>query len=108
MDNQKEIQKLNWRIEWLEESVKEQREVLDLYKILSDDKAIYVNTFTRDCDGVESYNSYKITDINEYFSHKRYFHEQDFEGSYSWDVVKQKDAHEDEDCGTFGQGWGIN
>ena len=108
MENQEEVQKLKWRIESLEEDLKEHRDVVKLYQTLTRDKAIYVNTYQRDCDGVEGYYSYKFTNLDDYFKQKRFFFEQEFEGSHSWDVVALKDAYKEFEQGNFGQGWDIH
>ena len=108
MENQEEVQKLKWRIESLEEDLKEHRDVVKLYQTLTRDKAIYVNTYQRDCDGVEGYYSYKFTNLDDYFRQKRFFFEQEFEGSHSWDVVAPRDAYKEVEQGNFGQGWDIH
>ena len=108
MTHQEEVKRLKWRIEFLEESVKEYSEVVSLYQKIDKDGAIYVNTNEVDCDGVERNCSYKFTNLNEYFEEFKYFNEQEFEGSHSWDVVRLEDAYTENEQGTFGQGWDIH
>ena len=101
-------QKLRHRVSSLEEDAQESREVVKLYKSLLSEGTIYVNTSSRDCDGVLSQYSHKFTDIDEYFMAKKHWGEQDFEGASSWDVVSVRQALTEDEEGTFGQGWGIN
>ncbi|MDG2283927.1 MAG: hypothetical protein P8N43_00100 [Alphaproteobacteria bacterium] len=78
-----------------------------LYKSLVEDGAIYVNTYSQDCDGVEAYSSSVYKTIEEYREGEEIFAES-VEGRCSWKIVAKKDARPQEECGTFGQGWGIN
>ena len=82
-------------------------EELKLYKALATDGAIYVNSYSQDCDGVESYSSSVYNSIEEYYQGEEDF-AKSVEGSCSWKIVSKEDARPQEECGTFGQGWGIN
>ena len=102
-------QRLTGRVSSLEGSLNEAFELVKLYKsLLSKDGTIYVNTSSRDCDGVLSQYSYQFTDIDNYFMTKKHWGEQDFEGPASWNVVSKANALSEDEEGTFGQGWGIN
>ena len=98
-------QELKHRVSDLEESLHEAFEVVKLYKSLVNEGAIYVNTFAQDCDGVSAEYRYTFTDMDEYFMARKYFYEQEFEGSHSWNIVRKRDLLVEE--GTFGQGWDI-
>jgi len=78
-----------------------------VYKALAEDGAIYVNTYSQDCDGVESYGSYVYTTLKEYRDGEYSFADS-VEGKCSWEIVSNEDARPQEECGTYGQGWGIN
>ena len=98
---------LRARIYSLEEDARDSREAVKLYKALLSEGTIYVNTHDTDCDGVTASYSYQFTNIDKYFKSKRYYEEQDFEGSFSWDVVSKANALSEDEEGTFGQGWDI-
>jgi hypothetical protein len=102
------------RIDILENNNKEQRrslkisnEQLDLYKSLVEHNAIFVNTYSQDCDGVESYYSEEFFSIEEYNKGLESFQE-NVEGRCHWNVVSPQDRLLEEEQGVFGQGWGIN
>tara|TARA_Y100000385_G_C13030358_1_gene610456 strand:- start:821 stop:1156 length:336 start_codon:yes stop_codon:yes gene_type:complete len=78
-----------------------------IYKALVEDGAIYVNSYSQDCDGVESYSSGVYNSIEEYREGENSFAES-VEGKCSWEIVSKDNARPQEECGTFGQGWGIN
>jgi len=82
-------------------------ELVELYHSLAKYGAIYVNSYQQDCDGVESYSTYVFKTIEEHNEAENSFAES-VEGSCSWKVVAPEDARPEEECGTFGQGWGIN
>jgi hypothetical protein len=98
-------QELTNRVAHLEESLHEAFDVVKLYKSLVNEGAIYVNTYSQDCDGVSSEYRYTFTDVDEYFMAEKHFYEQDFEGAHSWNVVRKSDLIKEE--GTFGHGWDI-
>lgn len=77
------------------------------YKALAEGGAIYVNTYSQDCDGVESYSSFVYNTIGEYIEGENSFADS-VEGKCSWEIVSKENARSKEDCGTYGQGWGIN
>ena len=87
-------------------SLRQSTQYYKVYKALAEDGAIYVNTYTQDCDGVESYGSHSYTTLEEYKDGEESFNDC-IEGRYSWDIVSKEDTRPTEDCGTFGQGWGI-
>jgi len=100
-----ENEELTNRVAHLEETLQEGFETIKLYKSLVNEGAIYVNTFAQDCDGVSAEHRYTFTDMDEYFMARKYFYEQEFEGSHSWNIVRKRDLLVEE--GTFGQGWDI-
>ena len=79
-----------------------------LLRSLVDFGEIYVKTSSRDCDGVSAYSNYIFTSINEYDETYDSWVDS-LEGPSNWSVVSTKeDLWDEEECGTFGQGWGIN
>ena len=78
-----------------------------IYKALVEDGAIYVNTYSQDCDGVESYSSSVYKTIEEYREGEDSFADS-VEGKCSWEIVSKDNARPQEECGSYGQGWGIN
>ena len=82
-------------------------ELVELYSSLANYGAIYVNTYSQDCDGVESYSTYEFKSIEEHNREENIFAES-IEGSFSWKIVPPTDARTEEECGTYGQGWDIN
>ena len=78
-----------------------------IYKALVEDGAIYVNTYSQDCDGVESYSSSVYKTIEEYREGEDSFADSG-EGKCSWEIVSKDNARPQEECGSYGQGWGIN
>lgn len=102
------------KCEWLEGELRREKnyarqmtELVELYSSLAKYGAIYVNTYSQDCDGVESYSTYKFKSIEEYNREENIFAES-IEGSFSWEIVTPTDARPEEECGTYGQGWDIN
>ena len=87
-------------------SLRQSTQYYKVYKALAEDGAIYVNTYSQDCDGVESYGSFVCKTIEEYKESEESFYDC-IEGRYSWDIVSKEDTRPTEDCGTFGQGWDI-
>ena len=77
------------------------------YKALAEDGEVWVNTYSQDCDGVDSYGSFVCKTIEEYIESENSFAES-VEGSYSWEIVSKENARSEDDCGTYGQGWDIN
>mgnify|MGYP003648933386 FL=1 len=88
-------------------SLRQSTQYYKIYKALAEDGAIYVNTYSQDCDGVEAYGSYVYTTLEEYKDGEESFYGS-IEGHHSWGVVSKEDARPQEECGTYGQGWGIN
>lgn len=81
-------------------------DMLEIYKSLAIHGAIYVNTYSQDCDGVESMSSNVFKTAEDYYDAHKSFCDS-VEGSCSWQIVDPQDARPQEECGTFGQGWGI-
>ena len=98
-----QIETLTAKLSALRKSTKDHK----LYKVLATEGAIYVNTWSQDCDGVESYNSLSCTSIEDYYESEESFSDS-IEGPCSWEIVSKEDITSPEDCGTFGAGWGIN
>lgn len=69
---------------------------------------IYVRYSSTDCDGVYSQRNCEFDSIEEY--NKALESEVEWaDGPFNFRVVDDKSELFDEDqCGTFGQGWGIN
>lgn len=103
----RECNRLELELKELKKKSRGMSEELKLYKSLAKYGAIYVNTYSQDCDGVESYSSSVYSSIEEYYQCEKDFAES-VEGSCSWEIVSKKDARPQEECGSFGQGWGIN
>lgn len=103
----RECDRLEGELKELKNKSRGMNEELKLYKALATDGAIYVNSYSRDCDGVECYSSGVYYSIEEYYQGKEDFAES-VEGSCSWEIVSKEDARPQEECGSFGQGWGIN
>jgi len=104
----KQISELEKSEKELKNSLSKTNELLKLYKSLADNNAIYVKTYSQDCDGVCNYSNYEFASITEYeVTYESWC--DSIEGSCSWEIVPNKEALlNEEDCGTFGQGWGIN
>lgn len=101
MTNQKIIEKLALEKLLLTQEVRLLRSLVDFGEI-------YVKTSSQDCDGVSAYSNYTFTSIEE---HDETYDSwvDSLEGPSSWSVVSTKeDLWDEEECGTFGQGWGIN
>jgi len=98
-----EIDTLKGKIKALRQATQD----FELYKQLATEGAIYVNTFSQDCDGVEVYGSSVYNTIEEYKEGEEAFADS-VEGRCSWSIVSKEDVRPQEECGTFGQGWGIN
>ena len=88
-------------------AVRQETRDFKIYKALVEDGAIYVNTYSQDCDGVESYSSSVYNTIEEYREGENSFADS-VEGKCSWEIVSKENARPQEECGTYGQGWGIN
>ena len=106
-DKARECDRLDLELKELKKKSRGITEELKLYKALATDGAIYVNSYSRDCDGVESYSSGVYYSIEEYYQGEEDFAES-IEGSCSWEIVSKEDVRPQEECGSFGQGWGIN
>jgi len=106
-DKANECERLKGELKWQKNYSKILQVKLDIYKALATDGAIYVNSYSQDCDGVESYSSSVYNSIEEYYQGEEDFAES-VEGSCSWEIVSKEDARPEEECGSFGQGWGIN
>jgi hypothetical protein len=98
-----QIETLTAKLSALRKSTKDHK----IYKALATEGTIYVNTYSQDCDGVESYNSLSCTSIEDYHESEESFSDS-IEGRCSWEIVSKEDITSPEDCGTFGAGWGIN
>ena len=98
-----QIESLTAKLSALRKSTKDHK----IYKALATEGTIYVNTYSQDCDGVESYNSLSCTSIEDYHESEESFSDS-IEGRCSWEIVSKEDITSPEDCGTFGAGWGIN
>ena len=98
-----EVTKLKARLKALSQSTQHHK----VYKALAEDGAIYVNSYSQDCDGVEAYGSYVYTTLEEYKDGEESFYGS-IEGHHSWGVVSKEDARPQEECGTYGQGWDIH
>jgi len=103
----RECNRLELELKELKKKSRGMSEELKLYKSLAKYGAIYVNTYSQDCDGVERYSTHTFKTIEEHNQAENSFAES-VEGSCSWKVVAPKDARPQEECGTYGQGWGIN
>ena len=77
-----------------------------IYKALVEDGVIYVNYYSQDCDGVESYGSCICKTIEEYRESENSFTDS-FEVKCSWEIVSKENARPQEECGTYGYGWDI-
>lgn len=88
-------------------SLRQSTQYYKLYKALAEDGVVYVNTYSQDCDGVEAYGSYVYTTLEEYKEGENSFYDS-IEGHHSWAIVSKEDIIPQEECGTYGQGWGIN
>jgi hypothetical protein len=106
-ESKEEVALLNKRLRGVEITTQGYLEELNLYKALATEGAIYVNTYSQDCDGVEAYSSYTFNTIEEYREGEEAFADS-VEGSCSWSIVSKEDVRPQDECGTFGQGWGIN
>jgi len=106
-DKARECERLESELKQLKNKSRDMTEELKLYKALANDGAIYVNSWSIDCDGVESYSSSVYNSIEEYYQGEEDFAES-IEGSFGWEIVSKEDARPQEECGSFGQGWGIN
>ena len=102
-DKSVEIGILEIKLKALRDSTKD----FKIYKALVEDGAIYVNYYSQDCDGVESYGSCVCKTIEEYRESENSFADS-VEGKCSWEIVSKEDVTPQEECGTYGQGWGIN
>lgn len=102
-DKSVEIGILEIQLKALRDSTKD----FKLYKALVEEGAIYVNTYSQDCDGVESYSSSVYNTIEEYREGEEIFADS-VEGKCSWEIVSKEDVRPEEECGNYGQGWGIN
>ena len=102
-DKDLEIAKLKARIKALIKSTQHHK----VYKALAEDGAVYVNTYSQDCDGVEAYGSYVYTTLEEYKDGEESFYDC-IEGHHSWGIVSKEDARPQEECGTYGHGWDIH
>ncbi len=101
MDSQeKKIRELSHKVCCLEDELK-------LYKSLAKFGEIYVRVSSRDCDGVYSYSNSTFKSIEEHDQAYENWVEW-LEGPASWEIVSKEDLFSEEECGTFGQGWGIN
>jgi hypothetical protein len=87
--------------------LKQETRDFKIYKALVEDGAIYVNYYSQDCDGVESYGSCVCKTIEEYRESKESFADS-VEGKCSWEIVSKENLRPQEECGSYGQGWGIN
>ena len=106
-DKARECDRLEEELKQLKNKSRGMTEELKLYKALANDGAIYVNSWSIDCDGVESYSSSVYNSIDEYYQGEEDFAES-IEGSCSWKIVTPEDARPQEECGSYGQGWDIN
>ena len=106
-DKASECERLELELKQLKNKSINMNVELKLYKALAIDGAIYVNSYSQDCDGVESYSCGVYNSIEEYYQGEEDF-ANSVEGSCSWDIVSKEDARPQEECGSFGQGWGIN
>ena len=95
------------RILELEDKIDRLKSEVKMLESLVDFGEIYVKTSARDCDGVSSYSNYTFTSVIEHYDAYDSWADS-LEGPASWEVVDKRDLHAEEDCGTFGQGWGIN
>jgi len=102
----KECDRLEEKVRQLRHNLKCTEEEFEVYKALATDGAIYVNTYSQDCDGVRSYSTDKFDSAEDYFNAYESFCKS-VEGSCSWEIVSKEDARPQEECGTYGQGWGI-
>ena len=102
-DNEKKLAKLKKDLSSLRQST----QYYNIYRSLAEDGAIYVNTYSQDCDGVEAYGSYVYTTLEEYKDGEESFYGS-IEGNHSWEIVSKEDARPQEECGTYGQGWDIH
>jgi hypothetical protein len=105
-DKARECERLEEKVRQLRHNLKCTEEEFAVYKALATDGAIYVNTYSQDCDGVCSYSTSKYDSIEDYWDSYESFCES-VEGSCSWEIVSKEDARPQEECGTFGQGWDI-
>ena len=101
------IEKLEKEVKKFQPYIVEKRLEVKLLKSLVEHGSIFVKIYTQDCDGVESYSNTEFKSIEEYNQGYESFGES-IEGRFSWDVVNQSELYDEDDCGTFGQGWGIN
>jgi len=106
-DKARECDRLEGELRREKNISRQMEELVELYSSLAKYGAIYVNTYSQDCDGVESYGSYKFKSIEEHNEAENSFAES-IEGSCSWKIVTPEDVRPQEECGSFGQGWGIN
>ena len=88
-------------------AVRQETRDFKIYKALVEDGAIYVNYYSQDCDGVESYGSCVCKTIEEYRESEDSFADS-VEGKCSWEIVSKENARPQEECGSYGQGWDIN
>ena len=102
----RECDRLEKELKQLKNNSRHLKDELAIYKSLATYGAIYVNTYSQDCDGVESYSSSVYNSIEEYYQGEEDFADS-VEGSCSWDIVSKEDARPQEECGSYGQGWGI-
>lgn len=68
---------------------------------------IYVNYWSRDCDGVECTRALAYDSIEELQKDEE-SHGDSADGPFSFDVVDKEDWWSESQTGTCGQGWGIN
>lgn len=106
-DKARECEMLKGELRREKNYARQMTELVELYSSLANYGAIYVNTYSQDCDGVESYSTYKFESIEEHNREENIFAES-IEGSSSWKIVSPEDARTEEECGTYGQGWDIN
>jgi hypothetical protein len=66
------------------------------YKALAEDGEVWVNTYSQDCDGVDSYGSLVCKTIAEYIESENSFAES-VEGKCSWEIVSKENARSEED-----------
>ena len=105
-DKARECDRLEGELKRERNLTRQLEELVELYHSLAKYGAIYVNTYSQDCDGVERYSTHTFKTIEEHNEAENSF-AQSVEGSCSWKVVAPKDARPQEECGTYGQGWGI-
>ena len=69
---------------------------------------IFVKSSSQDCDGVWRYSNHTFSSIKEHDEALESWAD-GLEGSASWEMVDEANRlYNEDETGTFGQGWGIN